>query len=182
MSFTACSSRPFLSPGPELETSPELALARRRSRSVVQSLAGRSADRRQVRSPPQQFARSRAGSQPAARLVPISCQCPELSLARSVDHAWTYAYRWRTRSGEPIDGGGGRPAEERSVLALRRGSRGGLRAIYGRARGQDGQANRPASSAAVDHAQAFGGSSQAATSAAGFAARSRTRTPLHLRP
>jgi hypothetical protein len=42
MSFTACSSRPFLSPGPELETSPELALARRRSRSVVQSLAGRS--------------------------------------------------------------------------------------------------------------------------------------------
>ena len=73
--------------------------------------------------------------------------------------AWTYAYRWRTSSGEPIDGGGGRPAEERSVLALRRGSRGGLRAIYGRARGQDGQANRPASSAAVDHAPAFGGSS-----------------------
>jgi hypothetical protein len=35
-------------------------------------------------------------------------------------------------------------------------------------------ANRPASSAAVDHAQAFGGSSEAATSATGFAARSRS--------
>lgn len=69
----------------------------------------------------------------------------------------------------------GRPADERSgVLALRRGSRGGVRAMHLRTCSQDGRqpTNGPASSAAVDHAQAFGGSNKR------YRLRSCSRTPV----